>query len=73
MRQIHAAIDHLYRGDFECAITLAADKPDVRAEINAQLVTSPEIDENQRNQITAQTGLGAAETDSRPLELAILR
>jgi hypothetical protein len=24
MRQIHAAIDHLHRGDFECAITLAA-------------------------------------------------
>ena len=24
MRQIHAAIDHLPRGDFECAITLAA-------------------------------------------------
>jgi hypothetical protein len=24
MRQIHAAIDHLRRGDFECAITLAA-------------------------------------------------
>ena len=23
MRQIHAAIDHLHRGDFECAITLA--------------------------------------------------
>jgi hypothetical protein len=24
MRQIHAAIKHLDRGDFECAITLAA-------------------------------------------------
>jgi hypothetical protein len=24
MRQIHAAIDHLHRGDFECAIALAA-------------------------------------------------
>jgi tRNA threonylcarbamoyladenosine modification (KEOPS) complex Cgi121 subunit len=24
MRQIHAAIEHLHRGDFECAITLAA-------------------------------------------------
>ncbi len=24
MRQIHAAIEHLRRGDFECAITLAA-------------------------------------------------
>ena len=24
MRQIHAAIEHLDRGDFECAITLAA-------------------------------------------------
>src|SRR6266480_7666772 len=24
MRQIHAAIDHLRRGDFECAVTLAA-------------------------------------------------
>ena len=24
MRQIHAAINHLHRGDFECAITLAA-------------------------------------------------
>jgi hypothetical protein len=23
MRQIHAAIDHLHRGDFECAMTLA--------------------------------------------------
>ncbi|MGY3505108.1 hypothetical protein [Bradyrhizobium sp. USDA 4471] len=24
MRQIHAAIDHFHRGDFECAATLAA-------------------------------------------------
>src|SRR5947208_914523 len=24
MRQIHAAIEHLHRGDFECAIALAA-------------------------------------------------
>jgi hypothetical protein len=24
MRQIHAAIEHLQRGDFECAMTLAA-------------------------------------------------
>jgi hypothetical protein len=24
MRQIHAAIDHLHKGDFECAITLSA-------------------------------------------------
>jgi hypothetical protein len=23
MRQIHSAIEHLYRGDYECAITLA--------------------------------------------------
>lgn len=43
MRQIHAAIEHLRRGDFECAITLAAagegilpptDKPIFREKIN---------------------------------------
>ena len=25
MRQIHAAIEHLHRGDFECAIVLTRD------------------------------------------------
>jgi hypothetical protein len=51
MRQIHAAIDHLHRGDFECAITLAGaaegmlpntDEPHFRQKVKA-LSTSPEI------------------------------
>jgi hypothetical protein len=44
MRQIHAAIEHLHRGDFECAITLGAaaegmlpptDKPHLFEKIKA--------------------------------------
>jgi hypothetical protein len=44
MRQIHAAIEHLRRGDFECAITLAGaaegilpdtDKPHFRQKVKA--------------------------------------
>jgi arginyl-tRNA synthetase len=53
MRQIHAAIDHLYNGDFECAMTLAAagegilldtDEPHFRQKVQA-LSSSPEIKE----------------------------
>jgi hypothetical protein len=51
MRQMHAAIDHVNRGDFECAITLAGaaegmlpntDEPHFRQKVKA-LSTSPEI------------------------------
>jgi hypothetical protein len=53
MRQIHAAIDHLHRGDWECAITLAAaaegmlpptDEAHFRKRVNA-LSSSVEIRE----------------------------
>lgn len=51
MRQVHAAIDHLYRGDFECAITLAGaaegmlpdtDSPHFRQKAK-ELAARPEI------------------------------
>jgi hypothetical protein len=51
MRQIHGAICHLHRGDFECAITLAGagegilpdtDNPHFRQKVKA-LSASPEI------------------------------
>jgi hypothetical protein len=51
MRQIHAAIEHLHRGDFECAITLAGagegmlpetDEPTFRQKVKA-LSASAEI------------------------------
>lgn len=51
MRQIHCAIEHLERGDFECAITLAAaaegmlpepEKPYLRHKVKA-MAKSEEI------------------------------
>ncbi len=51
MRQIHCAIEHLHRGDYECAITLAGAaegilpdtwKPHFREKVKA-LSNSPEI------------------------------
>jgi hypothetical protein len=51
MRQIHGAIDHVYRGDYECAITLAGagegilpetDKPHFRQK-EKELAKLPEI------------------------------
>jgi hypothetical protein len=51
MRQVHCAIEHLRRGDFECAITLAhaaegmlpnTDEPTFRQKVKA-LSKSPEI------------------------------
>jgi hypothetical protein len=51
MRQIHAALEHLHRGDYECAITLAGaaegmlpdtDKPHFRQKVK-ELSASPEI------------------------------
>jgi hypothetical protein len=51
MRQIHCAIEHVYRGDYECAITLAAaaegmlpdtDEPHFRQK-EVELSKSPEI------------------------------
>jgi hypothetical protein len=51
MRQIHCAIEHLHRGDYECAITLAGaaegmlpdtDAPHFRQKVKA-LSESPEI------------------------------
>ena len=54
MRQIHAAIDHLHRGDFECAITLAAagegmlpetDVPHFRQKVKALAASLPAAEE----------------------------
>jgi hypothetical protein len=51
MRQIHGTIEHMHRGDFECAITLAgagegilpdADKVSLRQKLN-EISQSPEI------------------------------
>jgi hypothetical protein len=51
MRQIHAAIEHINRGDFECAITLAGaaegmlpdtDKPHFRQKVIALQEAMPE-------------------------------
>jgi hypothetical protein len=53
MRQIHEAIQHLHRGDFECAITLAAagegmlpetDKPHFRQKAMALEAKLPKTD-----------------------------
>ena len=60
MRQIHEAIQHLHRGDFECAITLAAagegmlpetDKPHFRQKVVAleQKLPKTEGGENSAN------------------------
>jgi hypothetical protein len=57
MRQIHAAIEHLHRGDFECAITLAAagegmlpptDNPHFREKIEKIAASLPEVDKGQK-------------------------
>jgi hypothetical protein len=53
MRQIHCAIEHLHRGDWESAITLAGagegiapetDKPHFRQKVNAVSDAIPEIE-----------------------------
>jgi hypothetical protein len=53
MRQIHAAIEHIKRGDFECAITLAGaaegmlpdtDEPHFRQKMIALEKAMPEVD-----------------------------
>jgi hypothetical protein len=62
MRQIHAAIDHLHKGDFECAITLAAagegilpptDRPYLLQKIKAMVESLPshEGEANRANNI----------------------
>jgi hypothetical protein len=57
MRQIHAAIDHLHSGDFECAITLAGagegmlpetDNPHFRQKVKALEAMLPEGDEGEK-------------------------
>jgi tRNA threonylcarbamoyladenosine modification (KEOPS) complex Cgi121 subunit len=35
MRQIHGAVDHIYRGDYECAITLASAAENMLVEPSA--------------------------------------
>ena len=56
MRQIHEAIQHLHRGDFECAITLAGagegmlpetDKPHFRQKAMALEGRLPKTDEGE--------------------------
>jgi hypothetical protein len=83
MRQIHAAIEHLHRGDFECAITLAGvaegilpqtDKPYTFQKIKAleASLSSNEGEANRANDFINWLKHGTTTKDGKRFEKAMI-
>jgi tRNA threonylcarbamoyladenosine modification (KEOPS) complex Cgi121 subunit len=56
MRQIHCAIEHLHRGDYECAITLASAAEGMLLEPDAKYLRNKINDMSEKDEIKAAGG-----------------